>query len=174
MTATATQPAVTSTDEPIAVAFDVDGERYGLFRTPKKDDPTKHYYAFRSPNGKYTGFGLQVPATSPTLPTSVEVDGLEIPLKAGLTSATKKDKAGHETAVEQRPKASFYGTVELPTLGQRTVKIIVSVTKAGAWNVNATAMAPHSVSPEERAADAAKRAATNGDAIKAALAAIGL
>lgn len=170
MTAIATTPAPTtvSVDEPERISFEFGGLPVAMLKTEKKDE-SGHYYAFRLPGGKYTGFGTQIGALSDELPTSATVDGHEVTLEAGFTSATKRNADGSVTNVTPRPKVSYTGNVDLPSLGQRTVKVIVSVTKSGDWNVNATVTKVHSVSPEDRTKRANEKAASNLAAIMAAL-----
>jgi hypothetical protein len=164
---TSTTPVVV--DEPDRISFEFAGLPVALLRTEKKDE-SGHYYAFRLPGGKYTGFGTQIGALSDELPTSATVDGQEFALEAGFTASEKKDRTtGVVTKVTPRPKVSFVGDADLPSLGKRTVKVIVSVTKSGDWNVNATVTKVHSVSPEDRAKRANEKAQSNLAAILAAL-----
>lgn len=172
MTATISTPV--TTDAPSKVGFTIAGLPLALLKTEKKDE-SGHYYAFRMPNGKYTGFGTQIAPLTDELPTSVTVDGVDFTLEAGFTSTEKRTKnpttgVTTVTKVDPRPKVSFVGNVTLPSLGERTVKVIVSVTKSGDWNVNATVTKVHSVSPEDRKAKAHEKAQSNLAAIMAALA----
>jgi hypothetical protein len=172
MTATATTPDVATTEDPTKVSFTIADLPLALLKTEKKDE-SGHYYAFRDPKGKYTGFGHQVPALEDELPTSVTVDGVEFTLEKGKTSDEKRtrnaDGSTTVTKVEPRDKVSFQGNTTLPSLGERTVKVIVSVTKSGDWNINATVTKVHSVSPEDRKAKAKERAEDNLARILAAL-----
>jgi hypothetical protein len=181
MTATAT--ATTTTVNPADVTsldFDFEGLEWSLRRVQKMKDGKpvdgQFYHGFHKPGTKYTGFGEQIPALSPDLPTSVDVDGVTIPLTAGFTSSEKKTKQKDGsfvvTKVTPRPKASHDAAVALPTFGheKKQVKVIVSLTQAGTWNVIAqVTKVPSPASPEERAERAAKKASTNLEAIMAAL-----
>lgn len=174
MTATATAPDVT-TEAPAKVGFTIEGfdAPLALLKTEKKDG-SGHYYAFRKPTGKYTGFGYQIPPLTDELPTSVTIDGVEFALTAGFTSDEKRKTDPTTgvvtvTKVTPRPKVSYVGNHALPSLGERTIKVIVSVTQSGDWNVNATVTKVHSVSPEDRKAAANERAQSNLAAVLAAL-----
>ena len=105
MTAIATTPAPTTTsvDEPERIDFSFAGLDVAMLKTEKKDE-SGHYYAFRLPGGKYTGFGTQIGALADELPTSAIVDGHEVALAAGFTASEKRDGQGRTVKVDPRPK----------------------------------------------------------------------
>lgn len=100
-------------------------------------------------------FGQTIPALAPELPTSVEINGAEVPLTLGKTAASYKDR---ETKVEvivpeneRRARAAGQHVLEIPGLDEkRDVNVAISMTKHGQWNVKVkvTRAGDSSVSPE--------------------------
>lgn len=178
-TATATETTVKPGDV-TSVCFTLEGLDLALRRAQSHDREGKpvdgkFFHGLYATNPKTASYGVQLPALTTDLPTSVEIDGVEITLEQGFTAAEKrkKEKDGTTTVtkVTPRPKASFDGKVDLPTFGtSRQVKAIVSVRQDGTWNVIVMVTdVPSPASPEERAAKAATKAQSNLDAILAAL-----
>lgn len=182
MTATATAPAVVvSPADVTSIPFEFEGLTLALRRAQSHDREGniiegKFFHGLYTSNPKTASYGVQLPALDEDLPTSVVLDGVEITLEKGETASEKKTKDKKTdvvtvTKVTPRPKTSFDGKVVLPTFGtSRQVKVIFSVRQDGTWNVIAMATdVPTPVSPEERAAKAATKAAGNLAAILAAL-----
>jgi hypothetical protein len=85
-----------------------------------------------------------------------------------------KGKAVYETVIvpedERRASVTYTGNTTLPSLGdERTLKVTISETKDGQWNVRASVTKVYSVSPEDRKVAAKAKADTNLAAILAAL-----
>jgi hypothetical protein len=180
MTATATTTDVVSPADVTSISFDLPGlEGLALRRAQSHDKQGKaidgkFFHGFYGTNPKTAAFGVQLPALSPDLPTSVEIDGVTIALERGTTRSEKKtvkDGVTTITKVTPRPKASFEGKVDLPTFGtSRQVKVIVSVRQDETWHVIAMVTdVPTPLSQEERAARAKTKAEDNLAAIRAAL-----
>ena len=101
------------------------------------------------------GFGQELPALAPELPTSVELNGVEVPLTLGKTAASYKDRKTNVEVIipedQRRPRAAGQHVLEIPGLDEpRDVNVAVSITKAGTWNVKVkiTRHGDNSVSPE--------------------------
>lgn len=168
------------------IPFTFAGLDVALGEHTTKDDETKTYHCF----GRPSMFGTSIPALEPDLPDFVVVDGIVLTLEHGLTAAEVpvrgkdgkpvKGADGKRVMVavpedERRPRASYEGSHELPSLGgeKRTVSVAISATKDGGWNVKATVNRKNLESPEERQArlheSAKKRQQSNLAAIMAAL-----
>ena len=185
MTATATTPVVSPADV-TSLIFDIEGEPLWLRRAQSHDKQGKaidgkFYHGFYGTNPKTAAFGAQLPALGPDLPTSVEIDGVDIPLERGMTRSEKKvtdsvTKVVTVTKVTPRPKASFEGQVFLPSFGtNRQVKVIVSLRQDETWHVIAMVTdVPTPLSQEEKAARAKEKATSNLEAIREAMRAAGL
>lgn len=144
----------------------------------RTDGRTWHFFG-PADNKAAMRFGYAIPALAESLPTSVTIDGQEFPLTLGLTSATTtKDVNGSKVKVEipeseRRQRAHGTKVVTFPSIGEeRDVEFSVSITKGGTWNVKAsiTRVGSTSVSPEDRAARAAKTADANLAALRALMA----
>jgi hypothetical protein len=126
------------------------------------------YFTLREPHHKNGMTGIAIPALAETLPTSVQVDGITIPLEHGLTAATSRDEAGVTITIpenERRLRASGSATATFPTIGEeRTATVAISLRKDGGWQVKITVnRGTGAASP----ANAAKRQATTMAALQA-------
>lgn len=127
--------------------------------------PGHPYHCFRIPPAANFGTGVPWPALNKDLPTSVEIDGLVIPLEAGFTAAEVTDRVTKKvTHKDPRPKVSAKGTALFPSIGEeKAYSVNISLRKDGTWNITISVNGTRSASPESGMA----RADANQAALRA-------
>ena len=150
------------------LAFEVCGITLGLSETTVKAG-THTFHTFRV-GPKASMAGAMVPPLATELPKSVTIDGVTIHLASDVRTTDYTTKAPIPVE-EQRARVAYSGPATLPSFkGEvRQVSVAISVRKDGQWNVKATVnkTGGGSVSPEQRKAQAATRAAANLAALQA-------
>jgi hypothetical protein len=156
---------IAGTDLPLMEVAVIDKET----KAPRADGRT--WFAFcdyDSTKGQFrkpTKFGVQWEALAKKLPTSITVDGVKVVLTHGQTAAEYNGKPQ-----VQRDKASFSGNVLLPTIGEeRNLKVTISVTSDGLWNIKASVTRTGSSASPEDKQEAAKAKAKAANDIFAAI-----
>lgn len=112
---------------PDHLVLDICGKRLAVLKTMVSDQekhPGRAYYTLRKRDGKASMYGVPLEvALAATFPTSVTIDGVEIPLAKGETT-------------KGQPKVHATKRVLLPSLGEeRNVAISISLRSNGGWQV---------------------------------------
>lgn len=178
---------MTENTNPVALILNLAGTQLPLWATEAKrkegESTTRVYFTHRLHDKGFNRYGLSYQPFADALPTSVVLDGITIALTHEVRTSYVDSKTKQTVQIpehEQRRGAYAKTTTTLPSIGEeRQVKVTVTITKEGLWNVTANVTRVHKpvATEAEKAAQRTKavttRAANNMAALNAAMALLG-